>query len=181
MCQSGEECHHLILPCLSDLSRVCLPMGHVTKTNNGTHRDTDGSHDIQTRIKLRITPHHLPLALSAYCHHVMISLSLWILIFITDWCLVFPPNNLDPVPLNIYCTVDCWRCFPCDVSSETCFDDQLKKSFLLSTERGGRMYLRLMYIVSKLKIRQQYINRETHFPYILSTMIYNFTVQRVNY
>ena len=43
------------------------------------------------------------------------------------------------------------------------------------------MYLRLMYIVSKLKIRQQYINRETHFPYILSTMIYNFVVQRVNY
>ena len=43
------------------------------------------------------------------------------------------------------------------------------------------MYLRLMYIVSKLKIRQQYINRETHFPYILSTMIYNFVVQRANY
>ena len=42
------------------------------------------------------------------------------------------------------------------------------------------MYLRLMYIVSKLKIRQQYINRETHFPYILSTMIYNFVVQRAN-
>ena len=43
------------------------------------------------------------------------------------------------------------------------------------------MYLRLMYIVSKLKIRQQYINRETHFPHILSTMIYNFVVPRVNY
>ena len=35
--------------------------------------------------------------------------------------------------------------------------------------------------LSKLKIRQQYINRETHFPYILSTMIYNFVVQRANY
>ena len=34
--------------------------------------------------------------------------------------------------------------------------------------------------LSKLKIRQQYINRETHFPYILSTMIYNFVVQRAN-
>ena len=46
---------------------------------------------------------------------------------------------------------------------------------------SGTVYLRLIYFVSKLKIRQQYINRETHFPYILSTMIYNFVVQRADY
>lgn len=45
---------------------------------------------------------------------------------------------------------------------------------------SGTVYLRLIYFVSKLKIRAQYINRETHFPYILSTMIYNFVVQRAN-